>query len=83
MLRSVSNDDLAPPPSEEDIFGQIEMVKKQFEEENNQLNRQLEENKVSNANKVFKSFTKITLHFVDENESEFPRKVGCQKTKKS
>ena len=63
--------------------GQIEMVKKQFEEENNQLNRQLEENKVSNANKVFKSFTKITLHFVDENESEFPRKVGCQKTKKS
>merc|ERR1712012_1039278 len=46
MLRSVSTDELAPPPSEEDLFGQIEMVKKQFEEENNQLNRQLEENKM-------------------------------------
>ena len=50
MLRSVSTDELAPPPSEEDLFGQIEMVKKQFEEENNQLNRQLEENKVGSLN---------------------------------
>ena len=46
MLKSISSDELAPPPSDEDIFGQIEKVKKQFEEENNQLNRQLEENKV-------------------------------------
>ena len=46
MLRSVSDEDLAPPPSEENIFGQIESIKKQFAEENQQLNRQLEENKV-------------------------------------
>ena len=46
MLKSINNDDLAPPPSDEDIFGQIESIKKQFEEENSQLTRQLEENKV-------------------------------------
>ena len=47
MLRSaVPDEDLAPPPSEEDIFGQIESIKQQFAEENQQLNRQLEENKV-------------------------------------
>merc|ERR1711879_386999 len=51
MLRSVSDEDLAPPPSEENIFGQIESIKKQFAEENQQLNRQLEENKMRmNAN---------------------------------
>jgi len=51
MLKSINNDDLAPPPSDEDIFGQIESIKKQFEEENSQLTRQLEENKMRmNAN---------------------------------
>ena len=33
MLRTISQDDLAPPPSQEDIFGQIDAVKKQFEED--------------------------------------------------
>ena len=47
MLKSIGSDELAPPPSDEDIFGQIEAVKKQFEQENQQLNRQLEENKVN------------------------------------
>ena len=42
----MSQEDLAPPPSDEDLFGQIETIKKQFQEENQQLNRQLEENKV-------------------------------------
>ena len=46
MLKSISSEELAPPPSDEDIFGQIETIKKQFEHENSQLNRQLEENKV-------------------------------------
>ena len=46
MLKSMSQEDLAPPPSDEDLFGQIETIKKQFQEENQQLNRQLEENKV-------------------------------------
>jgi len=47
MLRSaVPDEDLAPPPSDEDIFGQIESIKQQFAEENQQLNRQLEENKM-------------------------------------
>ena len=47
ILRSaVPDEDLAPPPSDEDIFGQIESIKQQFAEENQQLNRQLEENKV-------------------------------------
>ena len=53
MLKSINNDDLAPPPSDEDIFGQIESIKKQFEEENSQLTRQLEENKVDIDNMVF------------------------------
>ena len=47
MLKSISSEELAPPPSDEDIFGQIETIKKQFEHENSQLNRQLEENKVT------------------------------------
>jgi len=51
MLKSISSEELAPPPSDEDIFGQIETIKKQFEHENSQLNRQLEENKMRmNAN---------------------------------
>ena len=61
MLRSVSTDELAPPPSEEDLFGQIEMVKKQFEEENNQLNRQLEENKVGSLTIINSMFLFIIL----------------------
>ena len=77
MLRSVSNDDLAPPPSEEDIFGQIELVKKQFEEENNQLSRQLEENKVGDTYHHADYLIVNVLCFLDEDESEFPRKVGC------
>ena len=47
MLRSISQDDLAPPPSQEDIFGQIDAVKKQFEEDHELIARQFEENKVS------------------------------------
>ena len=50
MLKSMSQEDLAPPPSDEDLFGQIETIKKQFQEENQQLNRQLEENKVKQKN---------------------------------
>lgn len=46
MLRSISQDDLAPPPSQEDIFGQIDAVKKQFEEDHELIARQFEENKV-------------------------------------
>ena len=46
MLRSISQDDLAPPPSQEDIFGQIDAVKKQFEEDHEMIARQFEENKV-------------------------------------
>ena len=53
MLKSINNDDLAPPPSDEDIFGQIESIKKQFEEENSQLTRQLEENKVDITNYLY------------------------------
>merc|ERR550532_1571160 len=46
MLRSISQDDLAPPPSQEDIFGQIDAVKKQFEEDHELIARQFEENKM-------------------------------------
>ena len=57
-------EDLAPPPSEEDIFGQIESIKQQFAEENQQLNRQLEENKV----KAFsQSRTNFIMYFPDED----------------
>ena len=57
-------EDLAPPPSEEDIFGQIESIKQQFAEENQQLNRQLEENKV----KAFsQSRTNLRMYFPDED----------------
>merc|ERR1711953_809433 len=47
MLRTISQDDLAPPPSQEDIFGQIDAVKKQFEEDHELIARQFEENKVT------------------------------------
>ena len=60
MLRSaVPDEDLAPPPSDEDIFGQIESIKQQFAEENQQLNRQLEENKVRAK---MQSSTNLILH---------------------
>ena len=79
MLRSaVPDEDLAPPPSEEDIFGQIESIKQQFAEENQQLNRQLEENKVR-ANTVKYKINNTCL-FPDEDGSKLPRETSRQET---
>ena len=39
--------DIAPPPSAEDIFGKVDALKSQFEIENEKIVRQLKENQVS------------------------------------
>ena len=81
MLRSVSDEDLAPPPSEENIFGQIESIKKQFAEENQQLNRQLEENKVR-AN-AFKYKLDVTYLFQMRMEANFQEKLAARRQRRA
>ena len=74
MLRSISQDDLAPPPSQEDIFGQIDAVKKQFEEDHELIARQFEENKVG---LLYASFlSTVEKYSSDANGSKLPGKVG-------
>ncbi|XP_023328608.1 uncharacterized protein LOC111701531 [Eurytemora carolleeae] len=43
-LRAMSDEDLAPPPSNEDIFGKVDALKGQFQEENERINKQFKEN---------------------------------------
>ena len=45
-INSISDDDLAPPPSEEDIFGKTEALKQQFAEDNDRIAQQMAENEV-------------------------------------
>ena len=45
-LNAISADDLAPPPSQEDIFGQMDVLKSQFEEDNEKIEKQFKENQV-------------------------------------
>ena len=45
-LNAIAADDLAPPPSQEDIFGQMDVLKNQFEEDNEKIERQFKENQV-------------------------------------
>ena len=82
MLRSaVPDEDLAPPPSDEDIFGQIESIKQQFAEENQQLNRQLEENKVR-AN-AFKYKLDVTYLFQMRMEANFQEKLAARRQRRA
>ena len=46
-LSAVAKDDLAPPPSQEDIFGKVDALKSQFQEDNEKIARQLKENQVN------------------------------------
>ena len=68
MLKSISQDDLAPPPSQEDIFGQIDAVKKQFEEDHELIARQFEENKVI-VRVMIGYVRKYYYYWLDENGS--------------
>jgi len=43
-LKIIADDDLAPPPSQEDIFGQVDAIKEQYVEDNEKLIHQLQEN---------------------------------------
>ena len=45
-LSSIADDDLAPPPSQEDIFGKVNALKSQFQEDREKIARQLKENQV-------------------------------------
>ena len=51
-INSISDDDLAPPPSEEDIFGKTEALKQQFAEDNDRIAQQMAENEVRCSNTV-------------------------------
>jgi len=45
-LKAISVDELAPPPSEEDIFGKADELKDQYKEEAEKIIKQSEENKM-------------------------------------
>ena len=45
-LNAIAADDLAPPPSQEDIFGKMDVLKSQFEADNEKIERQFKENQV-------------------------------------
>jgi len=51
-LSSISADDLAPPPSNEDIFGKVDALKSQFEEDNQKITKQFEENQARVENSL-------------------------------
>ena len=51
-INSISDDDLAPPPSEEDIFGKTEALKQQFAEDNDRIAQQMAENEVRSSSRV-------------------------------
>ena len=46
-LSAIADDDLAPPPSQEDIFGKVDAIKCQFQEDSEKISRQLKENQVN------------------------------------
>ena len=76
-INSISDDDLAPPPSEEDIFGKTEALKQQFAEDNDRIAQQMAENEVCCSSTVLQwiqfcchvilitvcIFGKISCHF--------------------
>merc|ERR1712038_1556161 len=51
-INSISDDDLAPPPSEEDIFGKTEALKQQFVEDNDRIAQQMAENEARGKNNM-------------------------------
>ena len=52
-LNAIAADDLAPPPSQEDIFGQMDVLKSQFEEYNEKMEKQFKENQVQDIRLIF------------------------------
>ena len=46
-MNTLAEDDLAPPPSQEDIFGQMDVLKSQFEEDKEKIEKQFKENQVN------------------------------------
>merc|ERR1711974_220047 len=51
-INSISDDDLAPPPSEEDIFGKTEALKQQFAEDHERIAQQMAENEARVKNNM-------------------------------
>jgi len=51
-FNAISDDDLAPPPSQEDIFGQMDALKSQFEEDKDKIERQFKENQMRIENSL-------------------------------
>merc|ERR1712142_824338 len=45
-------EDLAPPPSQEDIFGKMDVLKSQFEADNEKIERQFKENQMRIENSL-------------------------------
>ena len=56
-LNAIADDDLAPPPSQEDIFGQMDVLKSQFEEDNEKIEKQFKENQVNDNRLIFYNYT--------------------------
>jgi len=51
-LNTLAADDLAPPPSQEDIFGQMDVLKSQFEEDKEKIEKQFKENQMRIENSL-------------------------------
>jgi len=51
-LSAIADDDLAPPPSQEDIFGKVDAIKCQYQEDSEKISRQLKENQTRIENNL-------------------------------
>lgn len=52
-MAMLSNDDLAPPPSSEEVFGEkMEQITSEYQEDSERLNHQLTENKERQAHSL-------------------------------
>ena len=80
-LSTVPQEDLPPPPSQEDIFGKAIALKSQFQKENEKIERQLKENQVHHS---LKSSNFLNFYSLPDKDGEqFARENCCPKTKKS
>ena len=64
-LNAIADDDLAPPPSQEDIFGQMDVLKSQFEEDNEKIEKQFKENQVQYIKLIFYNPTQFVFSAED------------------
>ena len=79
-LSTVPQEDLPPPPSQEDIFGKVIALKSQFQKENEKIERQLRENQVYHL-RQYKVF--IDLYFKARMENNLQEKIAARRQRRA